>query len=227
MTTTPPKPLEVAPARYSNPLQQAVGEFHTAFGVPNRITAARALPKDRIALRESLIHEESVRELGDAIDRADIIEVIDALIDSAYVALGAIVEMGYEANERAMQYTVVDPEDTKPLMVLASRYRFANEVQRLRAVHDAFHQEDAGVAVYTLSVIAGKALQALANAGIDPEPYFNEVHRANMSKLGVDGKPIYSRGEHLDGYPKGKVLKGRNYSGPDLAAIYFQQGHKL
>jgi len=40
---------------------------------------------------------------------------------------------------------------------------------------------------------------------------FAEVHRSNMSKLGEDGRPIYRE--------DGKVLKGPNYSPPDLAKI--------
>lgn len=226
MTTIPPTPLEVTPARYAHPMQQSVSEFHSAFGLPNRIANARPLPQNRIDLRVSLIFEESVRELGEAIDDNDPVEIIDALIDSAYVALGAIVEMGYEANDRAMRYSVISPERAKPLTVLASRYRLANE-ERLRALQAAFREENAGVAVYTLSVIAGKALQALANAGIDPEPFFTEVQRSNMSKLGGDGKPIYSRGIALDGYPEGKVLKGPNYSEPQLRRIYLEQGFEL
>src|SRR5205085_1048214 len=35
-----------------------------------------------------------------------------------------------------------------------------------------------------------------------------------------DGKPIHSRGLEADGYPAGKVLKGENYSPPDLAGVY-------
>ncbi len=42
---------------------------------------------------------------------------------------------------------------------------------------------------------------------------FDEVHRSNMSKLGADGKPI-RRPED------GKVMKGPNYSPPDLKAVY-------
>ena len=41
---------------------------------------------------------------------------------------------------------------------------------------------------------------------------FNEVHRSNMSKLGEDGKPIYRKED-------GKVLKGPNYSPPDLSTV--------
>ena len=47
--------------------------------------------------------------------------------------------------------------------------------------------------------------------GIDLDECFKEVHRSNMSKLGEDGKPIYRE--------DGKVLKGPNYSEPDLKGI--------
>ena len=44
--------------------------------------------------------------------------------------------------------------------------------------------------------------------GIYLDKCFKEVQRANMSKLGEDGKPIYNE--------KGKVMKGPNYSAPNL-----------
>jgi len=44
--------------------------------------------------------------------------------------------------------------------------------------------------------------------GINLDECFKEVQRANMSKLGNDGKPIYNE--------KGKVMKGPNYSEPNL-----------
>jgi len=44
--------------------------------------------------------------------------------------------------------------------------------------------------------------------GVDLDKCFKEVQRANMSKLGNDGKPIYNE--------KGKVMKGPNYTEPNL-----------
>jgi predicted HAD superfamily Cof-like phosphohydrolase len=44
--------------------------------------------------------------------------------------------------------------------------------------------------------------------GIDLDKCFDEVQASNMSKLGVDGKPIYNG--------SGKVMKGPNYFKPNL-----------
>ena len=44
--------------------------------------------------------------------------------------------------------------------------------------------------------------------GIDLDKCFDEVQSSNMSKLGIDGKPIYNE--------IGKVMKGPNYFEPNL-----------
>jgi predicted HAD superfamily Cof-like phosphohydrolase len=44
--------------------------------------------------------------------------------------------------------------------------------------------------------------------GVNLDKCFQEVQRANMSKLGDDGKPIFNE--------NGKVMKGPNYSEPNL-----------
>ncbi len=43
------------------------------------------------------------------------------------------------------------------------------------------------------------------------EAIFDEIHKSNMSKLDENGKPIYRE--------DGKVLKGPNFSKPDLLKI--------
>lgn len=53
---------------------------------------------------------------------------------------------------------------------------------------------------------------AMVCHGFDGDAALKEVHRSNMSKLGSDGKPIYRDSD-------GKILKGPNYSPPDLAAV--------
>ena len=47
--------------------------------------------------------------------------------------------------------------------------------------------------------------------GINLDKCFSEVQNSNMSKLGIDGKPIYN--------DQGKVMKGPNYFKPDIKKI--------
>ena len=44
--------------------------------------------------------------------------------------------------------------------------------------------------------------------GVTLDKCFDEVQKSNMSKLGIDGKPIYNE--------NGKVMKGPNYFKPNL-----------
>ena len=48
--------------------------------------------------------------------------------------------------------------------------------------------------------------------GFNLDISFDEVQKSNMSKLGLDGKPIYNE--------KGKVMKGPNYFLPDFSKLF-------
>lgn len=86
----------------------------------------------------------------------------------------------------------------------------------LTAVRDAVATSDEG----TRDVVA--AADALADlsvvtstlaleAAIPIDPLLDEVHRSNLSKLGADGQPVRDE--------RGKVVKGPNYSPPDVAGV--------
>lgn len=51
--------------------------------------------------------------------------------------------------------------------------------------------------------------------GFNLDDTFDEVHRSNMSKLGLDGKPIYNE--------FGKVQKGPNYFKPNLDTVLYPE----
>lgn len=53
--------------------------------------------------------------------------------------------------------------------------------------------------------------QYAANIGWNLDEALDRVHQSNMSKLDVDGKPIYRE--------DGKVLKGPNYQPPNLSDL--------
>ncbi len=117
---------------------EKVGLFMKTFGQDIK-TSASLSSKKITELRVSLIEEE-LKELKDAIESKNLIEVADALTDILYVTYGA-----------------------------------------------------------------GHAF------GINLDACFNEVQKSNMSKLGIDGKPIFNE--------KGKVMKGPNYFIPDFSKL--------
>ncbi len=74
-----------------DPLNQ-VAEFHKTFRHP--ILDSPQIPsEDRCKLRVSLIAEE-LKELQEAIEDKDVVEIADALCDIQYVLSGAILEFG-------------------------------------------------------------------------------------------------------------------------------------
>jgi len=77
-----------------------------------------------------------------------------------------------------------------------------NELEQAMKTKDLKEIADALTDILYVTYGAGYAY------GINLDKCFKEVQRANMSKLGKDGKPIYN--EH------GKVMKGPNYSAPNL-----------
>ncbi|WP_293299437.1 nucleoside triphosphate pyrophosphohydrolase family protein [Pedobacter sp. UBA4863] len=69
-----------------------VAEFHQTFKHPI-ITEASIPPKNRSQLRIDLIAEE-LKELQEAVENNDLVEVADALCDLQYVLAGAVLEFG-------------------------------------------------------------------------------------------------------------------------------------
>ena len=77
-----------------------------------------------------------------------------------------------------------------------------NELEQAMKTKDLKEVADALTDILYVTYGAGYAY------GINLDKCFKEVQRANMSKLGNDGKPIYNE--------KGKVMKGPNYLEPKL-----------
>lgn len=99
---------------------------------------------------------------------------------------------------------------TKPELatvdVMALRYELIKE--ELEELFEAMGEKDLVEIADALTDILYVTYGAGHAFGIDLDACFDEVQRSNMSKLGADGKPIYRE--------DGKILKGPNYSEPDL-----------
>ena len=80
--------------------------------------------------------------------------------------------------------------------------------EELNELNQAIESKDLNEVADALTDILYVTYGAGCAFGIDLDKCFKEVQRANMSKLGKDGKPIFN--------DKGKVMKGPNYSAPNL-----------
>ena len=80
--------------------------------------------------------------------------------------------------------------------------------EELQELKDAIKNNDIIEVADALTDILVVTYGAGLAFGINLDKCFDEVHRSNMSKLSSEGKPIYNE--------YGKVMKGPNYSPPDL-----------
>lgn len=103
--------------------------------------------------------------------------------------------------------------NTEPTLIsedeYSLRYRLGKEelIEYFDACKDGNLTEIADALADQLYILLGTIVSHGMQEVI--EPIFNEVHRSNMSKLGADGKPIYRE--------DGKILKGENYSPPNVS----------
>ena len=81
--------------------------------------------------------------------------------------------------------------------------------EELNELKSAINQKDLKEVADALTDILYVTYGAGHAFGINLDKCFQEVQNSNMSKLGLDGKPIYNE--------KGKVMKGPNYFKPNLS----------
>ena len=87
------------------------------------------------------------------------------------------------------------------------RYELIKE--ELNELKDAIDKKDLKEVADALTDILYVTYGAGHAFGINLDKCFNEVQNSNMSKLGLDGRPIFNE--------KGKVMKGPNYFKPNLS----------
>lgn len=80
--------------------------------------------------------------------------------------------------------------------------------EELKELSEALEEKDPVMVLDALTDLQYVLDGAYLSLGFSKHPAFEEVHRSNMSKLSATGEPI----RRADG----KILKGPNYTPPDL-----------
>ena len=93
--------------------------------------------------------------------------------------------------------------------IIVEEFKEFLEAEGMLFMHGRNHQEHA---LKELADLVYVCYQYAENMGWFLDEALNRVHESNMSKLDKDGKPIYR--------DDGKVLKGPNYSPPNLDDLF-------
>ena len=91
--------------------------------------------------------------------------------------------------------------------ITSLRYDLINE--ELNELKEAIDNKDLKEVADALTDILYVTYGAGHAFGINLDKCFQEVQNSNMSKLGLNGEPVYN--------DKGKVMKGPNYFKPDFS----------
>lgn len=201
-----------------------VKEFTEAFNLNWKDEAFR--PADSVAaLRVQLLLEET-GELAHGLASRNNVELVDALSDIDYVTYGAMGAFGtfnqdclgffrpanstprFALNEAPMwvrlEFTARLLDALTKFTLCAADVCNPDETTSQNGLHDM---------PFILQLVGSATSDLWAVLGLEKyrEAAFREVHRANMSKLGADGKPILNEA--------GRVVKGPGYTPPNLAAV--------
>ena len=170
------------------------------------------------ALRRKLILEE-VQETLTALEEQDLVETVDGLADVQYVVYGTAVAFGFPlsshlAASRAKGFLNV-PVLSAPPMELEVDMNLVGDLHELMfgAGHAACFAladdapNDFTAVTSALCVLANACEVAYACLGLDPAPFFLEVHKTNMRKVKNPNDP------------DGKIMKPEGWTRPPIKEI--------
>lgn len=123
------------------------------------------------------------------------------------------------AGELVMEFheTYGQPIRKQPELHIPEKdLRFTLIKEEFEEYEEALAEDDLVEVVDALADMIYVIYGAAITHGVDLDEVLQEVQRSNMSKLGADGKPIWRE--------DGKILKGPNFSEPDIAKILRKQG---
>lgn len=190
----------------------AVWQFHETYDCA-RSTVPQLPDDDLRAMRVNILAEE-VSEYLEGENNNSRVEIADALADIVYVAYGTGIAYGSNVTTPWLSAAC------HPLLAATENrfgdddLRFANCAEMRRAITGYQDAEDADnlfLIIVCLRNIVALAHRIAYDYLIPIDAVLAEVHASNMSKLGLDGKPVKRE--------DGKVLKGPNYFRPDIAGV--------
>ncbi len=170
-----------------------VREFHNAFSIPQAEHGENVrLSEMDVILRQALLMEEGSK-LFLEIKSGDMVEILEAMIDLAYSALGAIAIQGSDVLDQPVSWQ----HDGHVISLIRL---FSDKIN-----HCASGSPDNYSEVYWLCVYLSRSF---INADFDKA--FQMVHDSKMSRLGRSGKLAE------------EILKSKFFKKPDLSDCLYE-----
>jgi hypothetical protein len=174
-----------------------VREFYDAFSYPQAEQGANdRLPEMDIIMRQALLMEEG-SELFRAIKAGDMVEILAAMINLSYCALGAIAIQGADVSERPVSWR-------HDGFVISLMRLISGKINDCASGSPENYSE-----VYDLCVYLSRSF---INADFDKA--FQMVHDSKLLRLGKDGKVICENAED--------ILKSKFFKTPDLSDCLYE-----
>lgn len=183
---------------------EQVKEFNETFQVKLRDTAAVRVPESK--LRYSLIKEE-FKELLDAIETCDIVEFADALGDIKVVLIGAAQVFGISEHVQSLAQQVSEQFDFDSLSGDNELLTAEGQDRVLKSLAQGILSNNIDSVSVDLASILVVVDFTAEQYDIDLAQVVTAIHGSNMSKLDIDGQPIFRESD-------GKIMKGPHYQTP-------------
>jgi predicted HAD superfamily Cof-like phosphohydrolase len=197
-----------------------VKEFNDTFKVETRSTPLVRVPKAK--LRFGLIQEE-LKELREAYEACDIVELADAFGDIEYVTIGAAQVFGLaDEVEKIVTAGIEKTKQEDELEFEPEDYFSAESHEEILAeLREAILLQNVDEVKSILATLLTLNRLYAEHYDVDLDVIVDRIHRSNMTKLDENGEPIFREGD-------GKVLKGPNYETPtaDIELELFAHGVK-
>lgn len=184
-----------------------VDQFWQSMGLPR--PAADTIPNTSGYLMITHLVSEEHAEFCKAILDKDAAQQLKEFCDLRYVVIGACVRYGmlHIAEEHIWRDTFADVDEVfhgplsghECLQLGLQLLTEGTDVMDIGTCAKGLDQMLFGVNLLGISMLRGKEIL---------DDAFDEVHKANMSKLNSDGTPCKD--------DSGRVIKGPNYKAPDM-----------
>jgi len=154
-----------------------VFDFNVTAGIlPNQMVVY-----DAIKLREKLLLEE-IGEYRTAVVQKDAVEVVDALVDILYVALGVYVLHGLKPADDSFEFNIVG--GSVIVNDISYGMQTANVMQRLVIMYSETDMKQD-----SLDALLSVLNEAIKHHGVSKFwEYFETIHQNNMSKFDTNEK---------------------------------------